>query len=296
MALDLPPLETMDVDGPVAYRQWPGPIGTTFVLVHGLGGSHLSWIQVASGLAGLGRVLALDLPGFGRSPRTGRGTRLMDERRWLSRFLDAAVEGPVVLAGNSMGGAVSLLEAAVEPERIEGLVLTSSVFPLAHGGFPHPIVLGSFAAYDVPRLGEVIVAARRAAVDPDTFVRLGLRMLTVDPSTIPEDVVALHTQLIADLRTEADAPAAFLDAARSINTYVRNPSLGARAMDNVRCPVLVIHGRKDRFVPVGNAIAALTDHPVWRGRLLARVGHVPQMEAPARWLTEVADWYAAALR
>ena len=296
MALDLPPLETMDVDGPVAYRQWPGPIGTTFVLVHGLGGSHLSWIQVASGLAGLGRVLALDLPGFGRSPRTGRGTRLMDERRWLSRFLDAAVEGPVVLAGNSMGGAVSLLEAAVEPERIEGLVLTSSVFPLAHGGFPHPIVLGSFAAYDVPRLGEVIVAARRAAVDPDTFVRLGLRMLTVDPSTIPEDVVALHTQLIADLRTEADAPAAFLDAARSINTYVRNPSLGARTMDNVRCPVLVIHGRKDRFVPVGNAIAALTDHPVWRGRLLARVGHVPQMEAPARWLTEVADWYAAALR
>jgi len=296
VALDLPPLETMDVDGPVAYRQWPGPIGTTFVLVHGLGGSHLSWIQVASGLAGLGRVLALDLPGFGRSPRTGRGTRLMDERRWLSRFLDAAVEGPVVLAGNSMGGAVSLLEAAVEPERIEGLVLTSSVFPLAHGGFPHPIVLGSFAAYDVPRLGEVIVAARRAAVDPDTFVRLGLRMLTVDPSTIPEDVVALHTQLIADLRTEADAPAAFLDAARSINTYVRNPSLGARAMDNVRCPVLVIHGRKDRFVPVGNAIAALTDHPVWRGRLLARVGHVPQMEAPARWLTEVADWYAAALR
>jgi pimeloyl-ACP methyl ester carboxylesterase len=296
VTLELPPLETIDIEGPVAFRSWDGHADTTFVLVHGLGGSHLSWLQVASGLAGLGRVLAPDLPGFGRSPRAGRGTTLMRERHWLSRFLDATTDGPVVLAGNSMGGVVSLLEAAVEPERVAGVVLTSSAFPLARGGFPHPIVLGSFAAYDVPRIGEAVVRARRAAVDPESFVRLGLRMLTVDPSTIPEDVIALHAELISDLRADPEAPVAFLEAARSINTYVRNRELGARAMGNVRCPVLVIHGRKDRFVPVGNAMVALRAYPAWRGRLLARVGHVPQMEAPARWLTEVADWYAAALR
>ena len=51
-----------------------------------------------------------------------------------------------------------------------------------------------------------------------------------------------------------------------------------------------------RFEPVGNALVALQTYPAWRGRLLAGVGHVPQMEAPARWLTEVADWYAAAMR
>jgi pimeloyl-ACP methyl ester carboxylesterase len=77
---------------------------------------------------------------------------------------------------------------------------------------------------------------------------------------------------------------------------VRSPTAGQRAMSNVRCPVLVIHGRKDRFVPVGYAEIALVTYPAWRGRLLAGVGHVPQMETPARWLTEVADWYAAALR
>ena len=296
MTLDLPPLEIVDIEGTVAYRSWAGPTGVTFVLVHGLGGSHLSWLQVAPGLAGLGRVLTPDLPGFGRSPRLGRGATLMRERHWLSRFIDATTDGPVVLAGNSMGGLVSLLEAAVEPARIEGLVLTSTVFPLAHGGLPHPLVLGSFAAYDVPRLGEAVVRARRAAVDPDTFVRLGLRMLTVDPRAIPEDVITLHAELIRDLRQDPDAPLAFLEAARSINTYVRSPTLGVRAMSNVRCPVLVIHGRKDRLVPVGNALVALRAYPAWRGRLLARVGHVPQMEAPARWLTEVADWYAAALR
>jgi pimeloyl-ACP methyl ester carboxylesterase len=296
VALDLPPLLTVELEGRVAYREWAGPPGTTFVLVHGLGGSHLSWLQVADGLAGLGRVLAIDLPGFGRSPRAGRPTRLMDERRWLSRFLDATTDGPVVLAGNSMGGVVSLLEAAIDPDRVAGIVLTGSVYPYTRGGWPHPLVLGSFAAYDVPRIGELVVKTRRAAVDPDTFVRLGLRMLTVDPNSIPEDLIRANAELIADLRDDPEAPIAFLDAARSINRYVRSPTAGMRAMSNVRSPVLVIHGRRDRFVPVLYAEEALIAYPHWRGRLLARVGHVPQMEVPGRWLIEVADWYASELR
>ncbi len=294
--LDLPPLQTLDIEGPLAYREWEGPPETTFVLLHGLGGSHLSWIQAAPGLAGLGRVLAPDLPGFGRSPRDGRATRLMDQRRWLSRFLDEAVTGPVVLAGNSMGGVVALLEAALEPDRVAGVVLTSSVFPMSGGPIPNPLVLGAFAAYDVPKLGEVVVKTRSAAFDPETFVRVGLRILTGDPDSIPDDVIEANAELVADLRADPEAPGAFLEAARSINSYVRSPTAGRRAMSNVRSPVLVIHGRKDRFVPVAYAEVALVTYTAWRGRLLAGVGHVPQMEAPARWLTEVADWYASALR
>jgi pimeloyl-ACP methyl ester carboxylesterase len=294
--LDLPPLRTLDIDGPLAYREWDGPSGTTFVLLHGLGGSHLSWVQVAPGLSGLGRVLTPDLPGFGRSPMAGRPTRLMDQRQWLARFLDEVVTGPVVLAGNSMGGVVALLEAALEPERVAGVILSSSVFPMSGGPIPNPLVLGAFAAYDVPKLGEMVVKTRSAAFDPETFVRVGLRILTADPSSIPDDVIEANAELIADLRTDPEAPAAFLEAARSITAYVRSPTAGRRAMSNVRSPVLVIHGRKDRFVPVGYAEIALVTYPSWRGRLLAGVGHVPQMETPARWLTEVADWYAAALR
>jgi pimeloyl-ACP methyl ester carboxylesterase len=295
--LDLPSLQTVDVQGPMAYREWDGPPETTFVLLHGLGGSQLSWVQVAPGLSGLGRVLAPDLPGFGRSARNGRSSKLMAQRGWLSEFLDkAGATGPLVLAGNSMGGVVSLLEAAMQPDRIAGVVLTSSVFPMSGGPIPNPLVLGAFAAYDVPKLGEVVLKTRRAAFDPETFVRVGLKILTADPSSIPEDVIAAHAELIADLRSDPDATKAFLEAARSINAYVRSRTAGIRAMSNVRCPVLVIHGRKDRFVPVAYAESALATYPAWRGRLLPGVGHVPQMETPARWLTEVADWYTAALR
>jgi pimeloyl-ACP methyl ester carboxylesterase len=296
MPLDLPELRTGDVGGPVVHREWDGPEDPTFVLIHGLGGSHLNWVQVAPGLAGLGRVVALDLPGFGRSPRAGRPAGLMDLRRELSAFLDVNAPGPVVLAGNSMGGAVAFLEAALEPERVRGLVVTSSVFPWVRGAAPHPLVLGTFALYDTGRLGERVVAARRRAVRPEAVVRVGLRLLTVDPSRIPEEVVRLQVDLLRETRDDPDVARSFIEAARSINRYVRRPDVARRTMDAVRCPVLVIHGRADRFVPATFAQRALADHEAWRGRILPGVGHIPQMEAPERWLAEVADWYQTDLR
>jgi pimeloyl-ACP methyl ester carboxylesterase len=67
-------------------------------------------------------------------------------------------------------------------------------------------------------------------------------------------------------------------------------------MDGVRCPVLVLHGRRDRLVPVAYAEAALREHPTWRGHVFSDLGHVPQMEAPARWLGEVTDWHEGLTR
>ena len=177
-----------------------------------------------------------------------------------------------------------------------GVILTSSVYPMLRMPLPNPLVLGAFAAYDVPRLGELAVKTRTAALDPEAFVRVGLRILTSDASSIPDDVISLHAEMIADLRHDPEAEAAFLDAARSITSYGKSRGAGRRARSNVRAPVLVIHGRIDRFVPVGYAETALATYPAWRGRILARVGHVPQMEVPARWLAEVADWYASVLR
>jgi len=296
MIPELPEPTTIDIDGPIVFREWSGPEETTFVLIHGLGGSHLSWVQVAQGLSGLGRVVAPDLPGFGRSPAAGRGTRIMDLRRSLDRFVEQVATGDVVLVGNSMGGLVAMTQAAVDPDRVAGLVLTASVFPWVRGAMPHPVVLGAFALYDLNGFGERLVRERRRSVSPETFVAFGLRLLTVDPGRIPADVVAMQVELIRDTRDDPEQPHSFVEAARSITSFVRNPAVSERVLDAVRCPVLVIHGRRDRFVPARFAEAALSTNPSWRGRILPGVGHVPQMERPDRWLSEVADWFAATLR
>ncbi|MGH2539401.1 MAG: alpha/beta fold hydrolase [Actinomycetota bacterium] len=287
---DLPELRTIDVDGPVAFRRWEGPGDTTFVLVHGLGGSHANWTQVAPGLAGLGRVLALDLPGFGSSPRQGRGSGLMDERRVLSRFMAELATGRVIVAGNSMGGVIGVLQAAVEPVSTAGLILTDSPFPSVRGAFPHPAVIAGFAAYDAPGLGPLVLEARMRGLDAERAVRIGFRLLTADPSSIPDEIVRLTVDQVRSRGLDPDAQAAFHDAWRSLRRLGRRPDVARRALDGVRCPVLVLHGRRDRLVPAAYAEAVLTEHPAWRGRIFPDLGHVPQMEAPGRWLTEVADW------
>jgi pimeloyl-ACP methyl ester carboxylesterase len=291
-AVHLPELRSVDLAGPVAYRTWDGPVDTAFVLVHGLGASHLSWVQVAEGLSGLGRVIALDLPGFGASPLAGRGARLMDQRRTLSDVLGWVGASRVILCGNSMGGATSILQAAVEPASVDGIVLTNSVFPWRFGAVPHPLVLAAFGVYATPWLGEGVVSWRVREMDPDQMVRLSLRVLAADPRSIPDDVVQLLVDLTSERRDDPDVARAFIDAARSMLRLGRRPDVSRRALEHVSCPVLLLHGRRDRLVPAAFAEAELVRHPTWRGRYLNDLGHIPQMEAPGRWLAEVADWFA----
>jgi len=295
VSLELPELRTIDIDGPVAYREWDGPRDTTFICVHGLGASQLSWIQVAPALSGLGRVVALDLQGFGRTPLAGRGAGLMDLRRTLSRFAAELGSDRVVLSGNSMGGVLSILQAAIEPSSTAGIALTDPVMPRVGGGWPHPAVVAAFALYDVPGLGEAVVGARMRRMDPERSVRLGFSMIAADSRSIPDEVIRLHVEQYRLRRQDPDAVTAFLEATRSLLRLGKRPSVARRALDAVECPVLLLHGRRDRFVPAAFVEAELARHPEWRGRFFPDLGHAPQMEAPGRWLAEVADWFAEKL-
>jgi pimeloyl-ACP methyl ester carboxylesterase len=290
--MDLPELRTVDLDGPIAYRAWDGPSDTAFVLVHGLGASHLSWVQVAEGLSGLGHVVTIDLPGFGASPLSGRGAGLMDQRRTLSGLIEWIDAGRVVVCGNSMGGAIAILQAAVEPTTVQGIVLTNSVFPWRFSALPHPLVLAAFGVYATPRLGEGAVSWRLREMDPEQMVRLSLRVLAADPRSIPDDIVRMLVDLTRERKDDPDVARAFLEAARSMLRLGRRPEVSRRALEHVTCPVLLVHGRRDRLVPVAFAEAELARHATWRGRFFRDLGHIPQMEAPGRWLSEVADWFA----
>lgn len=194
-----------------------------------------------------------------------------------------------------MGGAISILQAAVEPDSVSGIVLTNSVFPWRLTAFPHPLVLASFATYATPGLGERFVSWRLREMDPERMVRLSLRVLAADARSIPEEVVGMLVELTRKRKDDPDVARAFLEAARSMIRLGRRPSVSRRALGNVTCPVLLIHGRRDRLVPVASAEAELAKHPAWRGRFFPDLGHIPQMEAPGRWLTEVADWFPEAI-
>src|SRR2546426_7271482 len=119
---------TIDLDGPVHYADFGGT-GPTLVLVHGLGGSHLNWLAVAPALARGARVLAVDLAGFGRTPLGERSADVPSNRLLLDRFLAAIAAGPAIVVGNSMGGLLAMMEAAVAPERVAALALVAPAQP-----------------------------------------------------------------------------------------------------------------------------------------------------------------------
>src|SRR5438067_3596336 len=95
--------------GPVHYVDHGGQ-GPALLMIHGLGGSTLNWLDVAPGLAARNRVLAIDLVGFGLTPPAGRRSDVPTNLRLVDAFLREVVGEPAVLVGNSMGGLLSMLE------------------------------------------------------------------------------------------------------------------------------------------------------------------------------------------
>jgi pimeloyl-ACP methyl ester carboxylesterase len=196
-----------------------------------------------------------------------------------------------VLVGNSMGGGISMLEAALEPAAVEALVLSNSVFPWKRGSsLPAPVVMVGFALYELPRVGEWASRQRVTRLEAERAVELGLRIIAADPSAIPEDLVRLHVEQLVRHQQNPDAGPAFLEAARSLLSLGRRRELVRWIVGSVKAPVLVVHGREDRLVPLGFAMGALEMRPDWDVRLIPKVGHVPQMEAPERWLAAVEPW------
>ena len=83
-------------------HQQPAAAGPALLLLHGAGGSHLVWPGALRRLAET-RVLALDLPGHGRSAPPGRRT-IAHYAAAVNDFIAAAGLPEVVIAGHSMGG------------------------------------------------------------------------------------------------------------------------------------------------------------------------------------------------
>jgi len=108
------------------------PVDVVFSHANGFNGR--TYGSILAPLAGSLRILAVDMRGHGAStlpadPATHGGWNAF--RDDLLALLDAEADGPVVLAGHSMGGTSSLLAAAEEPSRVKALALFDPVvFPL----------------------------------------------------------------------------------------------------------------------------------------------------------------------
>jgi pimeloyl-ACP methyl ester carboxylesterase len=283
----------VDLDGPVHYLDYGGPAdGPKLVLVHGLGGSVVNWAVVAPELARTCRVLAVDLAGFGRTRGGGRSTTVHGNQELLHRFITEVAGAPVVLVGNSMGGLISVLQATENPETVAGLVLVNPALPVGVRARPHPLVALIFATYAVPAVGVTLTSRRRSLRSADQQAMEVLRICTVDPSAIPPKVVEQHLELARERQEYPDIDAELVVAARSLLWVLARRRRHAELLHSITAPVLLLHGDRDRLVPIAAARQAAAANPLWRFEVATGVGHLPQLEAPGWTVDRILDWLA----
>jgi pimeloyl-ACP methyl ester carboxylesterase len=279
-----------DFGGPLHWVDFGGPADAgAMVLVHGLGGSHLNWARVASALAGRARVYALDLPGFGLSPAGARAATVQANAAIVDRFVRDIAGGTAVLVGNSMGGMVSLLAAAAHPDSVAGLVLIDPSLPVPRH-IPDVQVASQFLLYAVPFFGERYLAFTTRRMSDRQLLQRVVDLCFADPSRASAELMDASAALAAHRRAMPAQDASFLQAARSLLRVLARPQRYQALTNRVDVPVLLVHGERDRLVPVSAARLALAAHPSWDAAILPGVGHTPQLETPDAVIEHVARW------
>jgi pimeloyl-ACP methyl ester carboxylesterase len=248
--------------------------GPGILLLHGWGDSADTWRPL---LAELGRAerraLAVDLPGFGEASKLEPGPILPQLDGFATALAEDWTRGaPLVVAGNSLGGAVALRLA----EHGADLPL-AGVMPVAPAGLEMP------AWFDlverdpiVRRLLQIPIPVPAALVR--TLVGSAYRQLAFSrPGVAQRQVV----DAFASHHASRAGVAALLDNGRRLI-----PELAEAPFDLVaiECPVLLVWGTRDRMVPHSGARVVLDALPGTKVELIEGCGHCPQLEATERLL------------
>lgn len=262
-------------------RRTPGPADPTAVYVHGLGGSATNWTDLAAQLSGHAGGIAVDLPGFGRSkPLRGYDYSLTAHAETLEKFLRGLDLGPVHLFGNSMGGAISMLYAARHPDQVRTLTLVSPAVPDLRLS-PRRLSDPRLPLLFVPVVGRRVRHAL-ATMPPRQRAMQLIRLCVADPSTLPAHRLDEAEREAAERAAMKWAGTALMMSAAGLFRawfVPRARSLWAIA-PRLTMPTLVVWGTEDRLVTVRKAPRLARMLPRARLLMLARTGHVAQMERP----------------
>ncbi len=134
------PGQLVDIGGYKMHIDCTGQGSPTVILDAGLGDSFLSWQKVQPEIAKFTRVCSYDRAGLGysdSSPRPRTTRVFVDE---LHRLLQhAAIVGPLILVGHSMGGFDIRLYASLYRSEVAGMVLVDSSHPEQQNRLPPAI-------------------------------------------------------------------------------------------------------------------------------------------------------------
>lgn len=235
--------------------------GPALVFAHGLGGSYLSWWQQVPYFCDRYTCVTFSHRGFPPSVNicgTVGPEAFADD---LAALLDHLGLAEVYLVAQSMGGWTCLTYALRAPERVRGLVLSSSTGTIDFAAIDHPAIA------ELPSWTERSLAERRRLNAIGVLPSTGSRMAHEQPETS-----FLYGELY-DL-----TPASYKDSVRRSTRSSR--TLPPHQVREIRTPVLLIVGQEDLIFPPMAAAAVASLIPAARVHEVPEAGHSVYFERP----------------
>jgi pimeloyl-ACP methyl ester carboxylesterase len=227
----------------------------TMAFIHGAAHDHSVWALQSRYFAYHGwNALAVDLPGHGKSEGKALD-RIGDIADWVARVLDAAGAETASLVGHSMGSLVALESAARHPARVANLALVGSAVAMP---VSEPLLNASKAndhvAYEMINVFSHSNAAQIGGnrVPGIWMTGSAIRLMERSGSGV------LHADFSA------------------CNAYDN----GLEAAGQVKCPTLLILGKRDQMAPMKAAQPLATKIPNVRTVVLEGAGHALMSEQP----------------
>ncbi|CAG9263012.1 alpha/beta fold hydrolase [Paraburkholderia caribensis] len=234
-------VESTDI-GPAGRRIDAGGIDTNYhefgegfplILLHGSGAGVTGWENwhgVMHDLAKQYRVIVPDIVGFGlTSIPDGIELNIKIWVRHLIDLMDALNIQKAALVGNSFGGALALATSMRHGDRVERMVLMGT----PAGDFVRADNAGSSWHYEpsLENMGKL------------------LRHFPYDPSWVTEDMVRQRYE--TSLKTDSTLAyrKLFPEPSKTNEPKVIH-GIPEERLDSIQTPVLVLHGREDKMVPV----------------------------------------------
>ncbi len=249
----------VDVRGTKTHVHEAGS-GPPVLLVHGSGPGATAWANwrfTFPHLTQRFRVYAYDIPGFGyteRDPNVRYGMVPWVEH--LLAFVEDVVREPVMIVGNSLGGALAIAAAVARPALFERIALMGPAclrFPLTEG-------LDRVWGYEPSEENM-----RRLVADYFVHDR------------------SIATPELIRLRLEASLQPGFQEAFSLLFPAPRQRWVDAIATDEAKiraitAPTLIVHGREDRVIPLDVSYRLLQLMPNAQLHVFGNCGHWTQVE------------------
>jgi pimeloyl-ACP methyl ester carboxylesterase len=247
---------------------------SAIVLIHGLGDEADTWRHIFPLLAAAGyRVIAPDLPGFGRSIWKGR-INMHCHCKAILRLITmadiASPENPAILAGSSLGAAVCEMAASKRPDLVKALILIDGCFPIQNK------IDKELLPLMLPSVGKRWYRSFRKNHET-AWKSLYPYYADLDAMS-GEDREFLRERVIARVESE-NQERGYLSTLSSMNVFfIFNGWRISRRIKTYPGKIAILWGEKDRVLPVEKAALFRGLRPEAKITLIPGAGHLPHQE------------------